>query len=149
MKKITFTAIIVVMSFIGGIIFTRTYQYYKFDRPLLQEETAEYSKYILLGSDLPYYKKTKKEILEILPKPDFDDTIKIVNDSIFAFSKWYRDYWFKLCLSKDSVKYVNRLGWNNMPDKNKPILVIIFEEENGNWIADYCIQWHPDKIYTD
>ena len=69
MKKVTFVVFIAIVSFIGGIVFTRTYQYYRFEKPLLQQESDINIKQ---GEELPYYTKTKDEVMKMLPKPDID-----------------------------------------------------------------------------
>lgn len=153
MKKVNLV-IIIMISFVLGLVFGIKYKKYDMLYGYDPEEhwveiEQDLKRNYADNDELPYYNKTKEEVLKMLHEPDFDDTIKIVNDSIFAFHKWYSDYWIKLCLNEDSVKYVNRLEWNNMPDEYKPKLVIIFEENNGTWVADKCIQWDPDKVLVD
>ena len=150
MKKVTFTAIIAIISFIGGIVFTRTYQYYRFERPFLQKETDDIWINIKEGDELPYYTKTKDEIMNMLPKPDIDAIYTITkDDSIYQNEVWLRRYWEELLSSDDSVKYMSRVQWNNMPDEDRPRLLILFEKKDSTWIVRECIQWHPDKVFVD
>lgn len=150
MKKVTLAAIIAIISFIGGIVFTRTYQYYMFEKPLLEQETDDIWINIKQGEELPYYTKTKDEVMKMLPKPDIDAVYTIrKNDSIYQNEVWLRRYWEELLSSDDSVKYMSRVQWNNMPDENKPRLLILFEKKDSTWIVRECIQWHPDKVFVD
>ena len=108
------------------------------------------SKNIMQGKDLPYYQKTKNEIMKMLPKPDYDYIYRITkNDSTYQKDMWLRRYWEELLSSDDSVKYMNRVEWYNMPDEDKPRLLILFEKKDSTWIERECIQWHPDKVFVD
>lgn len=155
--KIIKLTIIILCTFILGVIAghrLREYQY-QFQNTQIEEDLFnnwdEYmSKNIMQGKDLPYYQKTKNEIMKMLPKPDYDYIYRITkNDSTYQKDMWLRRYWEELLSSDDSVKYMNRVEWYNMPDEDKPRLLILFEKKDSTWIERECIQWHPDKVFVD
>ena len=99
--KIIKLTIIILCTFILGVIAghrLREYQY-QFQNIQIEEDLFnnwdEYmSKNIMQGKDLPYYQKTKNEIMKMLPKPDYDYIYRITkNDSTYKKDMWLSRDW--------------------------------------------------------
>lgn len=154
MKKIKLV-IIITISFVLGVMLGIKYKEYDMLYGYDPEEhwaelEREIKKNYADGDELPYYKKTKDEVMKMLPKPDIDVVGKMTkDDSTFQNDMWLHHYWEELLSSEDSVKWLNKVIWNNMPDKDKPTLLIFFEKKDSIWIVSKCIQWHPDKVYLN
>jgi hypothetical protein len=97
------------------------------------------------GPDTPYEGKTDKEILEMLPPPDYNYVVKYYKtDSVYYT---YREVWDDLLVDGVDTVLIKGFDWEfDHRITNLSKLHIDFVQKGEEWVVNVVERWDPEVV---